>query len=93
VQQSLRDFHETAAVYAAKSLVHSGMLVRRTMSDTLSNFTLPMPVIFAGLSVQMLALAPIEQSYTTAGRVVRAWERKGTHYFDIPCSRDNAGFR
>lgn len=82
VQQSLRDFHETAEVYPAKGLVHSGMLVRRTMSDALGNFALPMPVIFAGLSVQMLAPAPVGQSYTTAGRIVRAWERKGKHYFD-----------
>jgi acyl dehydratase len=82
VQQSLRDFHETAGVYTAKGLVHSGMLVRRTMSDALGNFALPMPVIFAGLSVQMLAPAPVGESYTTAARVVRAWERKGKHYFD-----------
>ncbi len=82
VQQSLRDFHETAEVYAARGLVHSGMLVRRTMSDTLGNFVLPMPVIFAELSAQMLAPAPVGQSYTTAARVVRAWERKGKHYFD-----------
>jgi hypothetical protein len=82
VNQSLRDFHETSDIYSAKGLIHPGMLLRRTMGDTLANFDLPMPVIFAGAQVQLLAPARVGQSYATAARILRTWERNGKHYFD-----------
>ena len=82
VAESLHDFHEESPVYEARGLIHSGMLLRQTMGDTLGNLTLPMPLIFAAAEVQNLAPAPVGRAYATASRIVSAWERKGKHYFD-----------
>ncbi|MGV8988527.1 MAG: hypothetical protein ACOH2H_19855 [Cypionkella sp.] len=82
VASSLADFHETEPVFAARQWVHSGCLIRKTMGDVLDNLTLPMPVIFAGLEMQTLALAPIGASYRTSARITRVWETRGKHYFE-----------
>lgn len=82
VAQSLAEFHETEAIYASQNLIHSGCLIRKTMGDALGNLTLPMPVIFAGLSVRNLAPAPVGARYRTSARIIRAWEARGKHYFE-----------
>jgi hypothetical protein len=82
VAQSLAEFHETEPIYATRNLIHSGCLIRKTMGDALGNLTLPMPVIFAGLTVQNLAPAPVGVSYRTSARITRAWEARGKHYFE-----------
>jgi 3-hydroxymyristoyl/3-hydroxydecanoyl-(acyl carrier protein) dehydratase len=82
VAQSLAEFHETEPVYATRRLIHSGCLIRKTMGDALGNLTLPMPVIFAGLTVQNLAPAPVGASYRTSAQITRAWDARGKHYFE-----------
>jgi hypothetical protein len=82
VGQSLGDFHETEPIYREQRLIHSGCLVRQTMSQALANFALPMPVIFAAVDVQNLSPAPIDSRYSTSGRVTRVWESRGKHYFE-----------
>lgn len=82
VAQSLAEFHETEPIYADHGLIHSGCLIRKTMGDALGNLTLPMPVIFAGLTVQHLAPAPVGARYRTSAQITRAWEARGKHYFE-----------
>ena len=82
VSESLADFHETESIYADRALVHSGCLIRQTMGDALSNVTLPMPVIFAGLTVQHFAPAPVGATYKTSARITRSWVARGKHYFE-----------
>lgn len=82
VRQSLADFCETEAIYAERDVIHSGMLLRRSMSDCLANFVLPMPVIFAAARVQNLGVAPVGATYATGSRVTRVWEKRGRHFFD-----------
>ena len=82
VAQSLAEFHETETIYADHGLIHSGCLIRKTMGDALGNLTLPMPVIFAGLTVHNLAPAPVGARYRTSARITRAWEARGKHFFE-----------
>lgn len=82
VDQSLADFHETAPVYAERGFVHSGCLLRKTMSDAMGNLALPMPMIFTGAEIRNLAPAAIGRRYRTAATVGAVWEAKGKHYFE-----------
>lgn len=82
VHESLADFHETEPIYAERGLVHSGCLIRKSMGDALGNLTLPMPVIFTGLSVSHLAPAPVGATYRTSSSLTRSWEARGKHYFE-----------
>lgn len=82
VEESLADFHETEAIFAEDGLIHSGCLIRKTMGDALGNLILPIPVIFAGMSVQHLAPAPVGARYRTSARITRAWQTRGKHYFE-----------
>ena len=82
IHESLADFHETETIYMERSLIHSGCLIRQTMGDAMGNLSLPMPLIFAGLSIAHLAPAPIGATYRTAARITRAWEARGKHFFE-----------
>ena len=82
VDQSLDDFHETEPIYRERGLIHSGCLVRKTMSDVMGNLVLPMPLILAALDVQNVAPAPVGARYRTSATVTRVWEDRGKHYFD-----------
>lgn len=82
VTESLADFQETEPVFAARGLVHSGCLIRKTMGDALGNLILPMPVIFAGIEVQHLAPVPVGARCRTSACITRAWEVRGRHFFE-----------
>jgi len=82
VNQSLADFHETELLFGDKGLIHSGCLIRKTMSDTLGNLVLPLPVIFTAVDVQNFAPAAVGRSYATASTITRAWEARGRYYFE-----------
>ena len=82
VRQSLADFHETAPIYTERGLIHSGCLLRRTMSDAMGNLTLPMPMIFAGAEIANVAPAAVGRDYATSARVTEAWEARGKYYFE-----------
>lgn len=82
VDQSLADFHESAPVYRERGLIHSGCLLRKTMSDAMGNLALPMPMIFAGAEIANCAPAAVGRSYATSARVTDVWEKRGKYYFE-----------
>ena len=82
VGESRAAFAEDHPIYAERGLVHSGMLLRQTMGDTLANYALPVPVIFAGAEVQNFAPVPVGAEVSSAIEVTRTYIRNGRHYFE-----------
>lgn len=82
VAASLATFAETDPTYRERGVVHSGCLLRVSMSDTLGSFSFPMAVIFVAADVQNFAPAQPGMRLATSGRVTDVYERKGKHYFE-----------
>lgn len=82
IRKSLADFNETEEIYGDGFHAHSGLLVRQTMGDTLSNMRFPVPVVFVSVEVQNYAPVPAGATIITSGRIAAAYERKGRPYFD-----------
>jgi acyl dehydratase len=82
VAESRAAFAEDHPIYAGQGLVHSGMLLRQTMGDTLANYALPAPVIFAGAEVQNYAPVPVGAEVSTAIEITGTCIRNARHYFE-----------
>jgi acyl dehydratase len=82
VAESRAAFAEDHPIYAERGLIHSGMLLRQTMGDTLGNYALPVPVIFAGAEVQNYAPVPVGAEVSTSIEITRAYIRNDRHYFE-----------
>jgi acyl dehydratase len=82
VAESRAAFAEDHPIYPRQSLIHSGMLLRQTMGDTLANYGLPVPVIFAGAEVQNYAPVPVGSEVSSAIEITRTYIRNDRQYFE-----------
>lgn len=79
---SLRAFGEVWPGYAAKGIIHPGMLLRLAMRDAIASYRYPTTGIFVAAHTQFFGLAYVGDRVQTRGGVTAAYERNGNHYYD-----------
>ncbi len=74
---------ETLPIFTRDGIAHPGALFVQTMHDGTGSYRRPTPGIHVSATGEFYNLARIGDLISTSGEIVRVFERKGSHYYEL----------